>query len=120
MFLRLEGNIVNAYQWAAGSEIASFGGVEECIPYWTGAGYSGEEAIAIQQQAVEDFFRFIVNPMLYHWNNPEDPDGCDPVTTDPDQMYPLFALKKIDKIAEGDVFNEYNMTIMDLISAIDE
>ena len=119
-FMRLEGNIVRGFHDAGGSELIPFAGLAECIPYWNGVGYTGAEAVELQQQAIEEFFRLIVNPVIYSANHPKDPDGCDPTTSNLEQMCPPFALKSIDKIVEGDFLNETDMTIMDLVIAIED
>lgn len=117
-FMRMEGNVIKGFHDAGGSELMSFAGLAECIPYWNDYTYTGEEAIVQQQQAIDKFFRLIVNPYIYSWNHPEDPDGCDPATEDPGQMCPPYALKSIGKIVDGDVLNEFDMTILDLVIAI--
>ena len=119
-FMRLEGNIIQGVHWAGGTELVPFAGVAECIPYWNGAGYTAEEAVELQQQAIHEFFRLIVNPALYGWNHSEDDDGCDPSSQDPDNMCPAFALKSIDKLVDGDYLNEHDMTIVDLIIAVQD
>ena len=119
-FMRLEGNIIQGVHWAGGTELVPFAGVAECIPYWNGAGYTGEEAVELQQQAIQEFFRLIVNPVIYSWSHPEDSDGCDPASADPDQMCPAFALKSIDKLVDGEYLNEQDITIVDLVIAIQD
>lgn len=109
-FVRVEGNTIHGLHDFGGAELLHFGGIGECIPYWSGGGYSGEAAIVAQQQAINDFFKFVAIPHIY---------GCDPFTSDPDQMCPPFALKSINKIVENDMItDDPKFTIMDFVIAI--
>ena len=120
IFLRIEGNMLKGFHDAGGSELAPFAAIAECVPYWNDFYTTGQQAIAEQQLRVNEFFRLVVNPRIYSWNHPEDPDGCVPGATDTSQMCPPFAVKSIDNIVEGDVLNETDMTIMDIVIAIED
>lgn len=125
-FLRLEGNtLVGAEEGNplipgkdivySGREFLSFGSVQECIPYWVGPpgqydcgpdnSCSGEEAIEVQQAAIESFFNELVIPDIYDCVQPH----C-----------PLAKLKSIDKIVEDDPSGFPEFVMMDIVIAIDD
>ena len=122
-FMRIKANIRQGGgdNWLAGQEILPFDGVAECVAYYSDDYINELDAIEDQQDALEDFFRLEVNPLIYEWNNPEDPNGCEPDAIDPLEQCPEFALKNASDIVEDfpwDDGPEY--VIMDLVIAIED
>jgi len=121
MFLRLEGNLRNSAQNFSGTELRPFDGIAECLPYEPGGPYSLPDTIELQQAAVEEFFKYIVNPYIYDLKHPDDPDGCDPEAVDPAQMCPAFGLKSVDRVVEDSNVAPGPFWIMlDLVIAIQD
>jgi hypothetical protein len=119
-FLRMEGNVLKSENATSGTDLFSFGGQAVCVPYWEDYFYSEEDATALQQAALEEFFKYVVNPYIYSQNHPDDPDGCDPDSTDPASACPTFALKSFDKVVEDDPTGYPQFMMMDLVIAIQD
>lgn len=110
-FMRVEGNVKKGSQITSGQELYSFEGVGECIPYWNDFHYTEHEAVAAQQLALHEFFQYVAVPYIY---------GCDPSSSDPDQMCPPFALKSVGKIVDHDDGGGTLFTMMNLVIAIQD
>lgn len=88
-----------------------------------GMGVDRQGAVELQQPTVMEFFRLNINPETCQWTYPEDPDGCDPASTDPVLACPPFAIKQVDRIVEDDMSGAnlwLYFLMMDLVIAIDD
>jgi len=121
MFARVKGNTVQAIQDWEGNDLLSFGGTAQCIQYsGTDGSLPASEAYAMQREAVEDFFTYVVNPGIYAYKHLDDYDGCDPDSLDPEQVCPEFAIKSITNLIEdgtGDA-GGLRFMVLDLVLAI--